>query len=149
MPSIEEIKQLREETGVSVSECKKALEQSNNDFDKAKKILRKKGLELAGKRSERNAGSGIIDSYVHLNSKVGVLIEIRTETDFVAKSDDFKNLAHEICLQIAAMYPEDQNSLLSQPWIKDDSKTMNDLVAEHVSKLGENIVIKNFVRYEI
>jgi len=149
MPSIEEIKQLREETGVSVSECKKALEKSEGDFEKAKEILRKKGMELASKKSARSAGSGVIDSYVHPDSRVGVLLEIRCETDFVAKSDDFKNLAHEICLQIAAMYPEDQESLLSQNWIKDDSKTIKDLVSEYVAKLGENIVIKNFKRFEI
>lgn len=194
MASIEEIKQLREETGVSVSECKKALEDSKGDFAKAKESLRKKGMEIADKKSSRAAGSGIIDSYVHPNKGVGVLIEIRCETDFVAKADDFKNLAHEICLQIAAMNPlylseenipeeilnkereiykeqiEDsgkpeeilsqiiegkikkykkQNSLLSQPWIKDDKKTIKDLISEYVGKLGENIVLKDFSRFEI
>jgi elongation factor Ts len=194
MANIDEIKQLRQETGVSVTECKKALEEANGDFDKAKEILRKKGMELAGKRSEREAGSGIIDSYVHPDSRVGVLLELRTETDFVARSEDFKNLAHEICLQIAAMKPlflsendipeefldgekkiyeeqikdsgkpknitdqivegklkkyKEQVSLLSQAWIKDDSKTISDLLAEYVSKLGENIIIKNFSRFEI
>jgi len=149
MASINQVKQLRQETGVSVSECKKALEESNNDFDKAKEVLRKKGLELAGKKSQRTAGSGIINSYVHPDSRKGVLLELRCETDFVAKSDDFKNLAHEICLQIAAMEPENQDSLLSQVWIKDDSKTIKDLIAEYISKLGENIIIKRFTRFEI
>jgi elongation factor Ts len=194
MATIDEIKQLREETGVSVSDCKKALEESKGNFEKAKEILRKKGLELANKKSERNAGSGIIDGYIHPDSRVGVLLEIRCETDFVAKSDDFKSLAHEICLQIAAMKPlflseedipeefldgekkiykeqlkdsgkpekivkqviegklnkyKEQVSLLSQVWIKDDSKTIKDLVTEYVAKLGENIVIKKFSRFEI
>ena len=149
MASIEEVKQLRQETGVSVSECKKALENSNGDFDKAKEALRKKGLELADKKSHRTAGSGIIDSYIHPDNRVGVLLELRCETDFVARSKDFKNLAHEICLQIAAMYPEDHESLLSQTWVKDDSKTINDLVTEYVAKLGENILIKEFSRFEI
>jgi len=149
MASIDEIKQLREETGVSVSECKKALEQSNGDFAKAKEVLRKKGMELADKRSSKTAGAGIIDSYIHLDSKIGVLLELRCETDFVAKSEDFKKLAHEICLQIASMYPEDQDSLLSQNWIKDDSKTMKDLLSEYVAKMGENIIIKKFSRFEI
>ena len=149
MARIEEVKQLRQETGVSVSECKKALEKSDGDFDKAKETLRKKGLELAGKRAEREAGSGIIDSYIHPDNRVGVLIELRCETDFVAKSEDFKNLAHELCLQIAAMDPEDQDSLLSQSWVKDESKKIKDLLAEYIAKLGENIIIKNFSRFEI
>jgi len=194
MASIEEVKKLREETGVSVSECKKALEESKGDFDKAKELLRKKGVEIADKKSSRTAGSGIIDSYIHPNSGVGVLIELRCETDFVAKSQDFKNLAHEICLQIAAMKPlflsendipeeflngekniykeqaansgkpenildqivegklkkyKEQVSLLSQVWIKDDSKTIKDLINEYIAKLGENIVLKKFSRFEI
>jgi elongation factor Ts len=149
MASINQVKQLRQETGVSVLQCKKALEESKGDLDKAKEVLRKKGLELAGKKSQRAAGSGIIDSYVHPDSRKGVLLELRCETDFVAKSDDFKNLAHEICLQIAAMYPEDQDSLLSQAWIKDESKTIKDLIAEYISKLGENIIIKEFSRFAI
>lgn len=194
MASIDEIKQLREETGVSVSECKKALEDCKGDFDKAKEALRKKGLELADKKSQRTAGSGIIDSYVHPDNRVGVLLELRCETDFVARSDEFKALAHEICLQVAAMKPlflseddipekfldgekkiyaeqlkdsgkpkdildqiiegkikkyKEQVSLLSQTWVKDDSKTINDLVTEYVAKLGENILIKDFSRFEI
>lgn len=194
MASIEEVKKLREETGVSVSECKKALEESKGDFDKAKELLRKKGVEIADKKSSRTAGSGIIDSYIHPNSGVGVLVELRCETDFVAKSQDFKNLAHEICLQIAAMKPlflsendipeeflngekniykeqaansgkpenildqivegklkkyKEQVSLLSQVWIKDDSKTIKGLINEYIAKLGENIVLKKFSRFEI
>lgn len=194
MVKIDEVRQLREETGVSVSECQKALEESSGDFDKAKEILRKKGLEIAGKKSERTASSGIIDSYIHPDKRVGVLIELRSETDFVAKSDDFKKLAHEICLQIAAMRPlflseedipeefldgekgiyqeqlqgsgkreeiinqivegklkkyREQVSLLSQSWVKDDSKTIKDLISEYVGKLGENIVLKGFSRFEI
>jgi elongation factor Ts len=194
MASIEEIKQLREETGISVSECKKALEVSEGNLEKAKEVLRKKGMELANKKSERNAGAGIIHSYVHPNNRVGVLIELRCETDFVAKSEDFKALAHEIALQIAAMKPlylsaenipedviekekkiyqeqlsdsekpkeilsqiiegklkkyKEQNSLLSQLWIKDDSKTIKDLINEAISKIGENIVLNKFSRFEI
>lgn len=194
MSSIDQIKQLREETGVSVSECKKALEQSQGDIEKAKEALRKWGKELAGKKSERKASAGIIDCYVHANNKVGVLLEIRSETDFVSRSEDFKNLAHEICLQIAAMKPlfvseenipeefldgetkiyneqmkdsgkpekilaqiiegklkkyKESVSLLSQTWIKDDSKNIKDLLNEYIAKLGENIVINKFSRFEI
>ncbi len=104
MANIEQIKKLREETGVSMTECKNALEKGG-DIEKAKKILRERGEELAGKRAGRTAGEGVIASYIHSNSKVGVLLDIRCESDFVAKSDDFKSLAHEICLQIAAAKP--------------------------------------------
>ncbi len=105
MANIEQIKRLREETGVSMMECKNALEKTGGDIEKAKKVLRERGEELAGKRAGRTAGEGIITSYIHSNNKVGVLLDIRCESDFVAKSDDFKSLAHEICLQIAAAQP--------------------------------------------
>jgi elongation factor Ts len=148
MISIEQIKNLRQETRVSVSECKKALEQAKGDSEKAKEILRKWGKELAGKKSERKAGVGIIEAYVHPDKRIGAMVELRCETDFVAKSKDFQDLAHELCLQIAAMDPEDE-SLLSQSWIKDDSKTIKNLIEEYVAKIGENIVVKRFERYEI
>ncbi len=148
MVLIDKIKQLREETCVSVSECKKALEETEGDFTKAKEILRKWGKELAGKKANRETGSGIIDTYVHANRKVGAMIELRCETVFVAKSDDFKALAHEICLQIAAIESEEVD-LMSQPWIKDETKTIKELIEEYISKLGENIEIKRFIRYEI
>jgi len=105
MISIDQIKQLRQETGISISECKKALEKSNGDIEKAKIMLREWGKELADKKSAREAGEGIIDAYIHPNKKVGVLLDLRCESDFVARSEDFQNLAHEICLQIAAMKP--------------------------------------------
>ena len=103
--TIEQIKQLREETGVSPIEIKKALEQSKGDIEKAKEILRTWGKSLAGKKIRRETKQGIIDTYIHPNSKIGVLLDIKCESDFVAKSPDFKNLAHEICLQIVAMKP--------------------------------------------
>ena len=194
MSSIDQIKQLREETGVSVTECKKVLDEAKGDIEKAKELLRKKGKELAGKKSERIVKTGIVDTYVHLNKKVGVILDIRCESDFVAKSGDFQTLAHEICLQIAAMNPmvvkeddipdailekekdiyltqlkesgkpkeiadkilagkvekyQKENSLISQAWIKDNSKTVKDLIQEYIVKLGENIIIEKFSRYEI
>ncbi len=148
MVSIDQVKQLREETCVSVSECQKALEEAEGDFVQAKEILRKWGKELAGKKANRETGPGIIDTYIHANKRVGAMIELRCETDFVAKSDDFKALAHEICLQIAAIESEEVN-LMSQPWIKDETKTIKELIEKYVSKLGENIEIKRFIRYEI
>jgi len=194
MVSIEKVKQLREETGVSIAECKKALQETDDNIEKAKETLRKWGRELAGKRSEREAKEGIIESYLHPNKKIGVLLDIHSESDFVAKSSEFQRLAHEICLQIAAMKPlflkiedipeefiqgekniyqeqlkdsgkpkkiineiiegklnkyKEEVSLLSQLWIKDESKTIKNLIDEHIAKFGENIIIKEFVRYEI
>ncbi len=194
MITIDQIKQLRQETGVSVIECKKALQETKGDFEKAKELLRKWGRELAGKKSEREAGEGIIESYIHPNKKVGVLVDIRCESDFVARSADFQKLAHELCLQIAAMSPlflkeedipeefidgekkiykeqfknsgkpekiigqiiegklkkyKEEISLTSQPWIKDEEKTIKDLINEYVAKLGENIIIKRFIKYDI
>ena len=148
MVSINQIKQLRQETSVSIIECKKALEEAEGDVEKAKKILRKRGQEFAEKKVDRGAKTGIIESYIHQNKKIGVLLDIRCETDFVAKSADFQNLAHEICLQIAAVRSE-EIPLLSQPWIKDEAKTIKDLINEYITKTGENIVIKKFTRYEI
>lgn len=194
MPNIEQVKKLREETGVSMMECKKALDKSGGDIEKAKKFLREKGEELAGKRAGREAGEGVVASYIHSNSKVGVLLDIRCESDFVAKSDDFKSLAHEICLQIAAAKPQyvkeedvpeevikeereitlkqhegsnkPQNVLdqivegkikkmkqevvlLSQAWVKDEKKTIADLINEKTAKIGEKMEVRRFERYEI
>lgn len=105
MATIEQIKALREETGVSMMECKKALEKSGGDIEKAKKVLRERGEEIAGKRAGKKTGEGLVTSYIHSNNRVGVLLDIRCESDFVAKSEDFGSLAHEICLQIAAAKP--------------------------------------------
>ncbi len=147
MISIDQIKQLREETAVSISECKKALEQTKGDTKKAKEILKKWGRDLANKKAGRGTEQGIIESYIHPNKKIGVLLEINCETDFVAKSENFQKLAHELCLQIAAV--REEIPILKQPWIKDESKTIQDLLNEYIAKIGENITIKKFVRYEI
>lgn len=105
MVNIDLVKQLREETEISLAECRKALEESQGDIAKAKEYLKKRGQVVAAKKTERAVGNGIIDTYVHSNKRMGVMLEINCETDFVARSDDFKNLAHEICLQIASMRP--------------------------------------------
>lgn len=105
MIPIEQVKQLREETGVSIQECKRALEKAAGDLEKAKKVLREWGRDFAGKKSEREVKEGIIASYIHSNKKIGVIIELRCESDFVAKSEDFQKLAHELCLQIVALRP--------------------------------------------
>jgi elongation factor Ts len=150
MANIDEIKQLRDTTGISVLECQKALKEAGGDLDKAKEILKKMGKEFAQTRQEREAKQGIVDSYIHMHGdmKVGVLIVLRCETDFVAKADDFKKLSHEICLQIAAISP-DEIPLMEQPWIKDQAKTMKDLMDEAIAKLGEKIVLEKFARYAL
>ena len=147
MVTIDQIKQLREETAVSVQDCKKALKESGGDLKKAKEILKKWGKDLAAKKASRGTEQGIIASYIHPNKKIGVLLELDCETDFVAKSQGFQNLAHELCLQIAAT--REENPLLEQFWIKDQTKTIKDLINDYISKTGENIVVKRFTRYEI
>jgi len=194
MDIVDKVKKLREETGISLMECKKACEETKGDIEAAKEILRKKGQAMAAKRSGRSTGEGIIHSYIHHNNKLGVLLDIRCESDFVARSDDFKELAKNISLQIAAMNPlfvgkdeipvevldkekeialeqiknsgkpaeviekivegklnnySKENCLLSQPWIKDNSKTVEDMVKETIAKTGENISVSRFTRYEL
>ena len=149
MVNIDQIKQLREETEVSISECRKALTEAKGDFQKAKEILKEWGKDFARKKTEKEVKQGIIESYIHSNKKIGAMVELCCETDFVAKSSDFQKLAHELALQITAINPSEENSLLDQLWIRDQAKTIKDLIDEHVAKLGENIIIKRFVRYEL
>jgi len=194
MITINQIKQLREETNVSIIECKKALEKANGNIEEAKKILREWGQDFIAKKSKREAKEGIVETYIHPNKKIGVLVELRCESDFVAKSDDFKKLAHEICLQIAAMNPlflkeediakefldgerkiyqsqfkdsgkpekiineiiegklkkyKEEISLLSQSWIKDQTKTIKDVIDDYIRRFGENIILEKFERYQI
>ena len=149
MISINKVKKLREETAVSIADCKKALEEAKGDSKEAKKILKEWGRDLAGKKSGRETSNGIIDSYIHPNKKIGVLLQLSCETDFVEKSKDFQDLAHELCLQIAAIRGGEEFLLLEQLWIKDETKTVKDLIDEYITKIGENITIKRFTRYEI
>ena len=143
------IKKLREESGVSVADCKKALEETKGDFEKAKQWLRKHGIEKAEKKSDRVTAQGLIEAYIHQNGKVGAMVEILCETDFVARTDDFKNLSHEIAMQVAAMNPKDEVQLLKQEYIRDGSITIGDLIKQVIAKLGEIIVVKEFKRFEI
>jgi elongation factor Ts len=145
---MEKIKQLREETSVSFTECQKALKEAAGDINKAKEVLIKWGKALAEKKKERVTSQGIIDSYVHPNKKIGALLELNCETDFASKSEAFQCLAHEICLQIAGV-DDEKTPLEEQAWIKDPSKTIKDLIHECVSKIGENIVIKRSIRYQL
>ena len=145
---IDQIKKLRSETSVSITECEKALKEAKGDMGKAKEILRKWGQSFAEQKKDRVTNQGLIDSYIHPNKKVGVLLELNCETDFVARGEYFQALAHELCLQIAGMGDE-ETPLLSQPWIKDQTKTIKDLVQEQISKTGENITIKRFTRFQL
>lgn len=149
MVDITLLKKLRNETLVSLADCRRALEESNNNYQKAQEWLKKHGIEKAAKKSDRETSQGLIESYIHQNGRVGTLAEVLCETDFVARTDVFKNLVHEICMQVAAMNPKDVSSLLKQEYIRDSSKTMETLVKEAIAKLGENIVVKRFQRFEI
>lgn len=148
MNFLEKIKQLRKETGISISECKKALEKSGGDLEKAKEFLKMSGKVLAQKKSERETRFGIVEAYIHSNKKIGVMIELFCESDFVANSKEFQNLAHELCLQVAAISPE-EIPLLEQEWIRDPSKKIKDLIDEHIAKFGENIVLGKIFRSQI
>ncbi len=143
------VKQLRDETSASIGDCRNALEEANNDLEKAKAILKEKGLAKAAKKGDRETGSGLIESYIHGGGKVGVLLEINCETDFVARTDEFKSLAHEVSMQIAAMKPKDVKALLEQEYIRDPAKKIDDMVKELIAKMGENIVVNRFTRFEL
>ncbi len=194
MFTAKDVAELRNMTGVGMMECKKALTEANGDKDKAVELLREKGMAGAAKKASRIAAEGIVDSYIHLNGSVGVLLEMNCESDFVAQSPAFKALSKDICLQIAAAKPlvvneEDLDKalveseaeiyraqalnegkpaqivekmvegriqkyykevcLMDQPFIKDDSKTIRDVINEAIQKIGEKITIRRFVRYEM
>jgi len=188
------VKELREKTGAGMMDCKKALQETAGDKDKAVDLLREKGLAAAAKRAGRSANQGIVDSYIHLGGKIGVLVEVNCETDFVARNDEFKNFVHNICLQIAAtnpLYlakvdvPEEilekekqiiraqainegkpekvvdkivegrvtkyykENCLLEQSFVKDEEVTIVELLNNLIAKIGENILIRRFSRFEV
>ena len=143
------IKQLRDETQASIADCKVVLEEAKGDYEKAVQLLKKKGIERAEKKATRETAQGLIESYIHQNGKVGVLVKVLCETDFVARTDDFKHLIHEIAMQIAAMKPKNVDALLKQEYIRDGSITIENLIKQTIGKLGENIVVKEFTRFEI
>lgn len=149
MITAEQIKQFREKTGFSIMECKTALGEADGDEKEAMKILEKKGAEKAVKKSERETKQGLIEAYIHNNSKVGVILELNCETDFVARNEEFKKLAHDLAMHIAATNPQNLEEFLSKPFIKDEQKTIQDLISEFIGKIGENVKIGKFVRIEI
>lgn len=144
-----QIKKLRDKTQAGIADCRIALEEAKGDMKKAEEILQKKGLLKAAAKGDRTTGEGLIESYVHQNGRVGVIVELLCETDFVARTAEFKTLAHEISMQVAAMNPKDVPTLLKQEYIRDGSKKISDLVTAEIAKLGENIKIARFSRFEI
>ena len=142
---ISEVKRLRKLTGVGITDAKAALVEAGGDFDKALQAMRKAGLTKADKRSEREARAGLIASYVH-DGRIGVLVEVNCETDFVAKTDEFKELVKNLFLHLAASEPQNVEELLKQSFVKNPDQIVGDYVKEHIAKLGENIVIRRFSR---
>ena len=147
--SIGEVKKLRGKTGAGIADCRKALEESGGDFKKAEELLKSRGAEIASKKADRATGQGMVETYIHVGGKVDTMVEVNCETDFVAKTEEFKNLAHEVAMQVAAMDPKDVEELSKQEYIRDSSKTIDDLVKEVIAKVGENIKISRFIRFEL
>jgi elongation factor Ts len=171
----EMVRALRDATGAGIMDSKRALEEAGGNVDKAKEVLRQQGLAKAGKKSDRSALQGVVEPYIHGGGRIGALVEINCETDFVARTPDFQSLAHDVAMQVAAIpprwvsvedVPEDaiaglekefgskeeafkQVVLLEQTFIKDAKKTIQDLVKEGIAKLGENIVVRRFSRFEL
>jgi elongation factor Ts len=143
------IKKLRDATSASIADVRRALDEAAGDEKKALAWLKKRASEIAAKKADRETGEGLIEAYIHGGGKVGVLVEILCETDFVAKTDEFKHLAKEVAMQVAAMNPSDVDSLLKQEYIRDSSQTIEQFVKSVIGKLGENITVKRFTRFEL
>lgn len=142
------VQQLRELTGAGVMECKKALEDTAGDIEKAKQLIAERGLAKVGKRAERETGAGLLKAYIH-NNRIGVLLDVRAETDFVVRSEPFQQLAQELVMQIAAVDAESVEDLLKQAYIRDESKTVDTLVKEVIAKVGENVRVSRFARFAL
>ncbi|TSC88279.1 MAG: elongation factor T [Microgenomates group bacterium Gr01-1014_7] len=143
--SIDDIKTLREQTGAGIADCHEALKSSKGNMEKAKVWLKQKGFEKGAQKGERKVKAGMVEVYSH-SGKVGVLVEVLCETDFVARTDDFKSLAHELALQIASMNPSSVEELLGQEYIRDNSMTVDQIIKGAIGKLGENIQVGRFER---
>jgi len=158
------VKELRERTGAGIMECKRALEESGGDLNQAEEVLFRQGLARAEKKEGRVAQQGLVEAYIHAGGRIGAMIEVNCETDFVARTDDFRQLAHDLALQVAATGPKyvsasevppddaaraNELALLAQPFIKDSSVTVEDLIKRHVAKLGEAIRVRRFARFAL
>lgn len=140
----EQVKELREKTGISVMECKKALEQANGDMDAALKILGERAAASVGKKADRTLAAGTVAAYVHSNRQVGAMVSLACETDFVSKNEEFMALAYDIAMHVSAMRPASKEELLAQPFIKDGEKTVADLISGATQKFGERTEIADF-----
>lgn len=149
MSDVETIKELRETTGLSFKEIQKALAEAGGDKARAVEVLKAHGATIAEKKASRKTAEGLVESYIHSNRKIGVLVEVLCETDFVARNPLFSELAHELAMHVAAMDPRDNEELLGQPYVKDQDITIKDLVTQYIAKLGENIKVERFVRFQI
>lgn len=145
----DEIRKLKEATGAPVMRAKQLLEELKGDFKKAEEILRKEGFEKTAKRADRATGAGLVETYMHHSGKVASMVELLCETDFVAKNDLFRELAHNLVLQLASIPAKDAKELTGQNFIKDPSKKVEDLVKEVIAKTGENVIIGRIYRIEI
>jgi elongation factor Ts len=146
--SIDDIEKLRGATGAGVMECRKALQDAGGDLKAAKRLIEERGLIKFEKRSGRETGAGLIESYIH-SGRIGVLLELRAETDFVVRSEPFRELAHELAMQIAAGDPKTVQDLLAQPYIRDETKPVEHLIKSVSAKVGENIRVNKFYRLEL
>jgi elongation factor Ts len=165
LATAEDVKRLRDQTGAGVMDCKRALDEAGGIVDKAVQLLREKGIAAAEKRAGRETAQGLVESYIHAGGRIGVLVEVNCETDFVARTDTFKTLAHDIAMQIAGVpgtlvinedeLPKDaegsveETVLLKQPFIRDGSRTIEQLVKEAIAQTGENIRVRRFARFEL
>ena len=147
--NISDIKKIREITGISVEAVREALENAGGKIESAMEILKKRGITVAAKKFERITGEGLIFSYIHSNGKIGVLLKLLCETDFVARNEQFRELGHELAMHIAAMNSENTEELLAQPYVRDQDITVDVLVKNYIAKLGENIRVAEFCRFEI
>ena len=158
------VKELRDSTGAGVMACRNALLEAEGDAEKALQVLKEKGILKAQKKTERAANQGLVEAYIHTGGRIGALVEVNCETDFVARTGEFKELAHDLAMQVAAMPPQfitqDEATgesdidlqtacLLLQPYIKDPTKTVQDLILETIAKVGENIKVSRFARFEL
>ena len=162
--STAKVKELRDQTGAGIMSCRNALLEAQGDMEKALQILKQQSLFQAEKKAERSATEGIIEAYVHAGGRIGAMVEVNCETDFVARTDEFKELAHHLAMQVAALAPEfisreeipegtdiepEVACLLLQPYIKNTDRTVQDVITETIAKVGENIKVSRFARFEI
>jgi elongation factor Ts len=142
------VQKLREATGAGVMDCRKALLEAGGDFDRARALIGERGIAKVEKRAGRETGAGLAYSYVHAD-RIGVLLEVRAETDFVVRSEPFQALTRDLAMQIAASAPANVDELLAQPYVKDESRTVHDIVNDVIAKVGENVVVAQFYRIEV